>query len=40
MVRTDNLNPFLPGSSSIWLGNDTKGYAARIVGLTLGCRFR
>jgi hypothetical protein len=39
--RTDTLNPFLPGvTSSIWLGNDARDYAAHIVAVTLGYRFK
>jgi hypothetical protein len=38
--RTDNLNPFNPGSNSIWLGNDLKNYTAHILGATLSYRFR
>jgi MtrB/PioB family decaheme-associated outer membrane protein len=39
--RTDALNPFLPGiSSSIWLGSDAKDYAAHIVAVTIGYRFK
>ena len=39
--RTDTLNPFLPGvTQSIWLGSDTKNYAAHIVAVTLGDRFK
>lgn len=38
--RTDTLNPFIPGVSSIWLGNDAKNFSAHIVGLTLGYRFK
>lgn len=37
--RTDRLNPFTPGSSSIWLGNDLRDYTAHIVGVKLGYRF-
>jgi len=37
--QTDQLNPFLPGVSSIWQGNDLKDYTAHIVGLTLGYKF-
>jgi MtrB/PioB family decaheme-associated outer membrane protein len=37
--QTDQLNPFLPGVTSIWLGNDFKDYTAHIVTLTLGYRF-
>jgi MtrB/PioB family decaheme-associated outer membrane protein len=38
--RTDTLNPFVPGVSSIWLGNDLKDYTAHIFVVTLGYRFR
>ncbi len=38
--RTDRLNPFLPGVTSIWLGNDARDYDAHIVSLTLGYRFK
>ncbi len=38
--RTDTLNPFLPGVSSIWLGNDAKNFSAHIAGLTLTYRFK
>ncbi|MBI3456716.1 MAG: MtrB/PioB family decaheme-associated outer membrane protein [Candidatus Rokubacteria bacterium] len=38
--RTDGLNPFVPGVTSIFLGNDLKGYAAHIVVMTLGYRFQ
>ena len=38
--RTDTLNPFIPGVSSIWLGNDLKNYTAHIVGATLAYRFK
>ncbi len=37
--RTDSLNPFVPGVSSIWLGNDQKNYAAHIIGATLRYKF-
>jgi MtrB/PioB family decaheme-associated outer membrane protein len=37
--RTDRLNPFVPGVSSIWLGNDARNYSAHIVGVTLGYRL-
>jgi MtrB/PioB family decaheme-associated outer membrane protein len=38
--RTDTLNPFMPGvTSSIWLGVDTKDYAAHIIALTAAYRF-
>jgi MtrB/PioB family decaheme-associated outer membrane protein len=39
--RTDTINPFVPAvGSSIFLGNNTKGYDAHIVAITLGYRFR
>jgi MtrB/PioB family decaheme-associated outer membrane protein len=38
--RTDTLRPFVPGVTSIWLGNDARNYDAHIVGLTLSYRFR
>jgi hypothetical protein len=38
--RTDRLNPFVPGVTSIWLGNDARNYSAHIVAVTLGVRFR
>jgi hypothetical protein len=38
--RTDRLNPFIPGVTSIWLGNDARNYAAHIVTATLGYRFK
>jgi MtrB/PioB family decaheme-associated outer membrane protein len=37
--RTDTLNPFVPGVTSIWLGNDQKNYTAHIIGATLRYRF-
>jgi MtrB/PioB family decaheme-associated outer membrane protein len=37
--RTDELNPFVPGVSSIWLGNNLKDYTAHIVAVMLGYRF-
>lgn len=38
--RTDQLTPVLPGvTSSIWLGNDARNYAAHILTATLGYRF-
>jgi MtrB/PioB family decaheme-associated outer membrane protein len=37
--QTDPLNPFVPGVTSIWQGNDFKDYTAHIVTLTLGYRF-
>jgi len=38
--RTDTLNPFNPGSNSIYLGNDLKNYTAHIVAFTIGYRFK
>jgi MtrB/PioB family decaheme-associated outer membrane protein len=38
--RTDRLTPFIPGVTSIWLGNDARNYDAHIVGITLAYRFR
>jgi Putative outer membrane beta-barrel porin, MtrB/PioB len=38
--RTDNLNPFIPGVSSIWLGGDLRNYTAHIIGATVGYRFK
>jgi MtrB/PioB family decaheme-associated outer membrane protein len=37
--RTDTLNPFVPGSASIWLGNDPKDYTAHILVMSVGYRF-
>jgi MtrB/PioB family decaheme-associated outer membrane protein len=37
--RTDELNPFVPGVSSLWQGNDIKDYTAHILAVTLGYRF-
>lgn len=38
--RTDGLNPFVPGVTSIWLGNDARNYAAQIVGVTIRYRIK
>lgn len=38
--RTDRLNAFVPGVTSIWLGNDLRNYTAQFVVVTLGYRFR
>jgi MtrB/PioB family decaheme-associated outer membrane protein len=38
--RTDQLNPFIPGVSSVFLGNDLQNYTAQIVGATIGYRFK
>ena len=37
--RTDGLNPFVPGVTSVWLGNEPKDYTAHILVMTLGYRF-
>jgi MtrB/PioB family decaheme-associated outer membrane protein len=37
--RTDGLNPFIPGSTSIWLGNDPNDYTAHIVVMSVAYRF-
>jgi MtrB/PioB family decaheme-associated outer membrane protein len=37
--RTDTLNPFMPGTTSIWLGNDLRDYTAHIFTLSLAYRF-
>jgi putative beta-barrel porin MtrB/PioB len=37
--HTDGLMPFMPGITSIWLGDDDRNYTAHIVGLRLGYRF-
>jgi MtrB/PioB family decaheme-associated outer membrane protein len=37
--RTDTLNPFVPGSASIWLGNDLKDYSAHILAMSVAYRF-
>lgn len=37
--RTDDLNPFMPGTTSIFLGNRTEDYTAHIIAATLGYRF-
>jgi MtrB/PioB family decaheme-associated outer membrane protein len=38
--RTDTINPFVPGDSAVYLGNDLKNYEAHIFGVTLGYRFK
>src|SRR5262249_40777892 len=35
-----NLNPFLPGVSSIWLGNTLRDYTAHMMGVSLSYRFK
>jgi hypothetical protein len=37
--RTDQLNPFMPGVSAVFLGDDTKGYTAHILAGSIGFRF-
>ena len=38
--RTDQLNPFIPGVSSVFLGNNLQNYTAQIVGATIGYSFK
>jgi hypothetical protein len=38
--RTDRLNPFVPGVNAIYLGNDSRNYAAHILGVTLAYHLR
>jgi MtrB/PioB family decaheme-associated outer membrane protein len=38
--RTETLNPFIPGQTSVWLGNDLMNYSAHILALTLRYEFR
>jgi MtrB/PioB family decaheme-associated outer membrane protein len=38
--RSDKLNPFIPGVSSIFLGNDLRSYTAHTIVATLGYRFK
>ena len=38
--QTDTLNPFLPGVTSIWLGNDLRNYTANTIYATLAYTFR
>jgi MtrB/PioB family decaheme-associated outer membrane protein len=38
--RTDGLNPFVPNTPAIFLGNDSRNYAAHILGMTLAYHFR
>ena len=37
--RTDGLNPFVPGNTSIWLGSDARDYTAQYVTLSLSYQF-
>ncbi len=38
--QTDTLNPFIPGVTSIWLGNNLRGYTANTIYVTLAYTFR
>jgi MtrB/PioB family decaheme-associated outer membrane protein len=38
--QTDQLNPYVPGVSSIWLGNDLRNYTANTIYATLAYTFR
>ena len=38
--RTDTINPFVPGDSAVYLGNDLKNYEAHIFGVTIGYAFK
>ncbi len=38
--QTDTLNPFIPGVSSIWLGNNLRNYTANTIYATLGYTFK
>src|SRR5262245_60344753 len=38
--QTDTLNPFIPGVTSIWLGNDLRNYTANTIYATLAYTFR
>jgi MtrB/PioB family decaheme-associated outer membrane protein len=38
--QTDTLNPYIPGVSSIWLGNDLRDYTANTIYATLAYTFR
>ena len=38
--QTDTLNPYIPGVSSIWLGNDLRNYTANTIYATLAYTFR
>jgi len=35
-----NLNPFIPGVSSIWLGNTQRDYTAHMMGVSIAYRFK
>ena len=38
--RTNTLNPFVPGVSSIWLGNNLRDYTAHMMGLSVSYHFK
>ena len=38
--QTDQLNPYIPGVSSIWLGNNLRNYTANTIGATVGYNFK
>jgi MtrB/PioB family decaheme-associated outer membrane protein len=38
--RTNTLNPFVPGVSSIWLGNNLRDYTAHMMGVSVAYRFK
>jgi MtrB/PioB family decaheme-associated outer membrane protein len=38
--QTDTLNPFIPGVTSIWLGNDLRNYTANTIYATLAYTFK
>jgi MtrB/PioB family decaheme-associated outer membrane protein len=38
--RTNQLNPFIPGVSSIWLGNNLRDYTAHMMGVSVAYRFK
>ena len=38
--RTNTLDPFVAGVSSIWLGNDLRNYTAHLMGASVAYRFK
>ena len=38
--RTNQLNPFIPGVSSIWLGNNLRDYTAHMMGVSIAYQFK
>ena len=38
--RTNQLNPFIPGVSSIWLGNNLRDYTAHMMGVSVAYQFK